>query len=84
MALLVNHSRPRFIFANAAKLGDLESIRTSAGIEKIICPGGDLTLPDLMAAETGSFRAVERAFGHRGHPVHRGNHGPSQGGRIKP
>ena len=41
LALLVNHAKPRFMFTNPAKLGDLESVRTSAGIEKIICPGGD-------------------------------------------
>jgi long-chain acyl-CoA synthetase len=59
-ALLVNRSRPRFIFANAAKLGDLESLRGSARIETIICTGGDLPLSDLMAAETGSFQTVDR------------------------
>ena len=60
LALLVNHAKPRFMFTNAAKLGDLESVRTSAGTEKIICPGGDLTLPDLMDTETGSFKTVDR------------------------
>ncbi len=60
LALLVNHAKPRFMFTNATKLGDLESIRTSAGTEKIICPGGDLTLPDLMDTETGAFKTVDR------------------------
>lgn len=60
LTLLVNHSRPRFIFINEAKLEDMESIRHSAGIEKIICPGGDLTLPELMDSESGSFQTVDR------------------------
>ncbi len=60
LALLVNHSKPRFIFSTAAKLADLSSLRTSAGIEKIICPGGDLDLPDLLAMGAGSFITVDR------------------------
>jgi long-chain acyl-CoA synthetase len=60
LALLVNHARPRFIFTVATKLEDLERLRTSAGIEKIICPGGDSTLPDLMDTETGYFKTVDR------------------------
>jgi long-chain acyl-CoA synthetase len=61
LALLVNHSRPRFIFIDPYKLGALKSKRTSAGIEKIICPGGDLTLSELMAPESGSFQTVNRS-----------------------
>ena len=60
LALLVNHSQTPFYFYQRGKLGDLESIRTSAGTEKIICPGGDLTLPDLMDTETGAFKTVYR------------------------
>ncbi|MFH0786458.1 MAG: AMP-binding protein [Pseudomonadota bacterium] len=60
LALLVNHSKPRFMFTNEAKLGDLEAIRVSAGIEKIICPGGDVTLPDLMNSGSGAFQTVDR------------------------
>ena len=56
LALLVNHSRPRFIYIDASKLETVKLLRTSAGIEKIICPGGDLTVSDLMDKESGTFR----------------------------
>ena len=57
---LVSHSRPRFIFTMGEKLRDLERLRGSGGIEKVICPGGDLDLPRLMAIGSGSFKAIER------------------------
>ena len=60
LALLVNHSRPRFIYIDASKLETVKLLRTSAGIEKIICPGGDLTVSDLMDKESGTFRTVDR------------------------
>lgn len=60
LALLVNHSQPRFIFTTEAKLTDLEPLRTSAGMEKIVCPGGDLDLPNLLEMGAGSFKTVDR------------------------
>ena len=60
LALLVNHSKPRFIYIDPSKLGTLESLRASSGIEKIICPGGDLTVSELMDKESGTFPTVDR------------------------
>jgi len=57
---LVNHSKPRFIFTMGEKLKDLERLRGSEGIEKVICPGGDLDLPRLMTTGSASFRAIDR------------------------
>ncbi len=57
---LVNHSRPRFIFTVGEKLKDLERLRGSGGLEKVICSGGDLDLQRLMAMGSGSFKAVDR------------------------
>ena len=57
---LVNHSRPRFIFTVGEKLKDLERLRGTGGLEKVICQGGDLDLQRLMAMGSGSFRAVDR------------------------
>ena len=57
---LVSHSRPRFIFTIGDKLNDLERLRGAGGLEKVICPGGDLDLQHLMAMGTGSFKAVDR------------------------
>ena len=39
---LVSHSKPRFLFASETKLPDLERLKSTAGLEKVICPGGDL------------------------------------------
>ncbi len=57
---LVSHSRPRFMFTVGEKLKDLERLRGSGGIEKVICSGGDLDLQHLMSMGTGSFKAVDR------------------------
>jgi long-chain acyl-CoA synthetase len=60
LALLLNHAKPRFIFAGEDKLADLESLRDSAGLETVICPNGDVTLRGIMDTGTGSFKAVDR------------------------
>jgi long-chain acyl-CoA synthetase len=57
---LVSHSRPRFLFTTGDKLKDLEPLRGSGGLEKVICPGGDLDLQHLMGLGSGSFKAVDR------------------------
>jgi len=57
---LVSHSNPRFIFTNESKLQDLELIKEEAGLEKIICPKGDIDLPTLAAMGQGTFKAVDR------------------------
>ena len=60
LTLLLDHSKPRFVFTTDDKLDDLQNLRGSAGIEKIISPGGDLSLPQLMDLGNGSFKAVDR------------------------
>jgi long-chain acyl-CoA synthetase len=57
---LVSHSRPRFIFASETKLQELERLRSSGGLKKVICPGGDLTLQHLMEMGSRSFKALDR------------------------
>jgi long-chain acyl-CoA synthetase len=57
---LVSHSRPRFIFTSETKLQDLERLKSSGGLEKVICPGGDLDLSHLMEMGSPSFKALER------------------------
>ena len=57
---LVKHSSPRFVFTMGDKLKDLERLRGSGGVEKVICPGGDLDLPHLMGIGSGSFKAIDR------------------------
>ncbi len=60
LALLVNHARPRFVFASKDKRIALETLRTTAGLEKLICPGADLDLAGLLADGSATFRALER------------------------
>src|SRR4030042_399239 len=57
---LVEHSKPRFIFTSADKLEYLEKLRGPDGVEKIICPEGDLTLQQVLNMGAPSFKAVDR------------------------
>jgi len=57
---LVEHSKPRFIFTSDDKLEYLENLRGPEGVEKTICPEGDLTLPQVLNMGAPSFKAVDR------------------------
>jgi len=63
LALLLNHCQPRMIFTSAEKLDSLEGFRASGGLEKIICPGGDLDMKRLVELGSASFRARDRDRG---------------------
>ena len=58
--LLLGHSRPRILFTNKEKLADVEGLRTAGTVEKVVCPGADLDLAQLMAKGTNTFRAIDR------------------------
>jgi long-chain acyl-CoA synthetase len=60
MTLLLNHSKPRFLFTSEEKIDHLKKLRETAGLEKVICPGGDLELQQLMDMGIGSFKALDR------------------------
>jgi long-chain acyl-CoA synthetase len=60
LSILVNHSKPRLVFTTDAKLPEMEQLKDSSGLEKIICPGGDLDLDRLMKMGSGSFNALDR------------------------
>ena len=60
LSILVPHAKPRMMFTTDAKLQELQRLKDSAGLEKIICPGGDLSLDRLMAMGSGSFKAIDR------------------------
>ncbi|SPF41676.1 AMP-binding enzyme [Syntrophobacter sp. SbD1] len=60
LALLLSHCRPRVIFTHQSKLQSVQSIRDSAGIEKIICADADLDMSGLMAAGSACFRSLDR------------------------
>ncbi|MBN2241678.1 MAG: AMP-binding protein [Acidobacteria bacterium] len=57
---LLRHARPRMVYADAARLPDLEALKGSGLPETIICPGGDMDLETLMSRGTPRFRTVER------------------------
>lgn len=60
LTLLLNHSQPRMIYTSAEKLDDMEGFKGTGGLEKVICPGGDLDLKRLMELGSGSFKALDR------------------------
>lgn len=60
LIMLLNHAKPRFILATDDRLEDLDRLRKPAGIETVICPKGDVTLPQILDMGTSSFKAVDR------------------------
>ncbi len=57
---LVSHARPKFIYISESKLPDIEKVRASGEVEKVICPAGDMDLGRLMELGSASFSAVKR------------------------
>jgi long-chain acyl-CoA synthetase len=60
LIILFNHSKPRFIFTVEEKLGDLEKIKGSGDVEKLICRNGDIDLGRFLETGTESFKAIDR------------------------
>jgi long-chain acyl-CoA synthetase len=57
---LIHHARPRVVYIDESKLQTLQRIRSSAGVETILCRDGDMDLAAFMAMGTSTFRIVER------------------------
>ncbi len=60
LSLLVKHSRPKMIFTHDEKLDTLTGLRGEGFLEKVICPGGDISLDRLMETGSPNFKAMER------------------------
>ncbi len=60
MTLLINHSRPRFLFTSEDKLSHLSGLMKTGVPEKTICGGGDVELQQLMSLGNGSFKSLDR------------------------
>ncbi len=60
LKLLVSHARPRIMFTSENKLGEMERLKGQAGLEKIICPGGDMDLEHLISLGSGAFEIIDR------------------------
>ena len=48
------------LFSRLGKLQELEKLKGSGGLGKVICSGGDLDLQRLMEMGSGSFKALDR------------------------
>ncbi len=57
---LVSHAKQRIIFTDETKLQELEQLKGSGGLEKVICDRGDLSIQRLMATGSGLFEALDR------------------------
>jgi long-chain acyl-CoA synthetase len=60
LAILLNHSRPRVLFTDPARLESVQKLRDEAGVEKIICTDGDLDMGTLLRAGSSNFRSLDR------------------------
>jgi len=60
LSALVGHAKPRIVFADGTKLPALARFKGPDGIEKIICPDGDLDFSALLKMGDPVFRTVER------------------------
>lgn len=60
MSLLMGHSRPRILLAAEERLAETEELKRAGIVEKIICPGGDVSFEEFVAEGSSSFEAVDR------------------------
>ncbi len=60
LELLLYHCRPKILYAYDAILPNVSAIRKKAGIETVICEGGDISFEPLLKKGKASFRAVNR------------------------
>ncbi|MFC1867403.1 class I adenylate-forming enzyme family protein [Thermodesulfobacteriota bacterium] len=60
LTLLVNHSRPKFIFTHDEKLNALEKLRGDECLDKIISNSGDMSFSQLLKTGSVTFKAVDR------------------------
>jgi long-chain acyl-CoA synthetase len=60
LRMLLEHSKPRFLFTDSERLKDIERLRGNQGIEKVVCPDGDVTFDHVLASGVSSFRSIDR------------------------
>ncbi|MBU2547387.1 MAG: AMP-binding protein [Proteobacteria bacterium] len=59
LSLLINHSRPRFIFTHDEMLDDLAQLRNGECLKTIISPRGDISFGRLLEMGDGNFKAID-------------------------
>jgi long-chain acyl-CoA synthetase len=60
LALSLKESQPKVIYTYDEKVDDLDSLRGSNALEKIVSHGGDLDFNQLLELGSGSFKALDR------------------------
>ncbi|MBU2499570.1 MAG: AMP-binding protein [Proteobacteria bacterium] len=60
LKLLVGHSQPKMMYTVEEKLDELRDFKKAGLLDKIICPGGDLTLEALLDKGSPSFKTIDR------------------------
>ncbi|MBN1849201.1 MAG: AMP-binding protein [Deltaproteobacteria bacterium] len=60
LRLLLNHSKPRILYLFDERLQDVENLRGPNGVEKVICPNGDMTFQNLLEMGSKTYRAINR------------------------
>ena len=61
LELLLTHARPRVVFTNDVRSEFIQELAHVAGVEKIVCDSGDLSLSHLMAMGTDQHVCVDRS-----------------------
>ena len=56
---LLDDARPRVLFTVDEKLGDLGDPQDRPFIEKVVCPGGDISYDRLLEGGSDSFKAID-------------------------
>jgi long-chain acyl-CoA synthetase len=60
LELLLMHCRPKVLFAFDGIVANVADIREEAGVETVICHGGDLPFDRLLKTGSASFKALDR------------------------
>ncbi|MCX5807478.1 MAG: AMP-binding protein [Proteobacteria bacterium] len=62
LANLINHAKPRILFTSESRLNDVMKLKSTDGLQTVICPDGDMDIAHLMqmGKESSVFRAINR------------------------
>lgn len=60
LALLLEHSKPKTVFATEDRLDQLNDLKKSGFVEKVVCKGGDFSLESFLSCGSPVFEAVDR------------------------
>ncbi|MBN2040582.1 MAG: AMP-binding protein [Spirochaetes bacterium] len=58
LKMLLKHSKPKILFTEDKRLNDIKDLRGADGIQKVICPEGDISFSRLLETGSTDFEAV--------------------------